>query len=670
MATNSEDINKRIENYIKSYMDENEDGLTKKEIFLKAVYDSMAVYEDGHNEIEIINFNSEGFGIRVDAYDFIGENQIDFYISEYDNGKEFLDRDSIIKEVNKVIKFITFSLGQMDQIFKKDDPLYSLSNYIRESFASKINYRIYFITNSSVVCDKVDSTKFIYQKSSRKVEILVYDISDIHELGVFTTVENKRVDVNFRDDFNIKVRAVNGPIQSDIFNPYLIFVKGIVLARTYGEYGYQFLNGNVRAYLKKTQKVNKGIYETIKTNPELFVAYNNGISSVAQSLEFDDDGNLIEIKGWQIVNGGQTTATLYEALKDNIDLSKVVVPVKICELGKNSFDNEEMIANISEYANTQSKVAKSDFSSNEKYHIDMEKYSKMISIDCEVSSNAYEKWFYERTKGQYELTRSRDINGNFSIEFPKEKKFDKTELAKAIMSWEQEPFTVSLGKENNFQAFNNMIKQGLIDNNVNEDYYKKSVASVILFRKINDVVNEEKYGGFKANIVTYTMAILSFLTDRELNLMDIWNKQDISFSLKEIIRKITHKINSKIQETPSNNTNVQMWCRKKECWDNVKTINFEDIDGLYDMCTHNVSKDSEKQYIKFKDKMLSIEQINISMLDKLIRFGLLHEIISESDVKIFNIITVNIRNHKPLTSTQLDYIGCLITKCLEQGFSL
>lgn len=658
------DIKLCIDNYLRSYSLENDDGLTKKEIFLKTVYDSMAVYEENHNELELVNFNSEGFGIRLDAYDFIGENQIDFYISEYDSSKSELTRDDIMGEVNKVIKFIIFSLSQFDKILKKEDPLYNISNYIKHSFANRIDYKVYFITSSKVVCDKDLSTKFVHGKDSRKIDILVYDIEDICELGVFSSIESRRVDVNFKNDFNFFPDVIKSPVHCDDFNPYLIFVKGIVLAKTYGQYGYQFLNGNVRAYLKKTQKVNKGIYETIKNTPELFVAYNNGISSVAQSLEFDLDGNLVEIKGWQIVNGGQTTATLYEALKDNIDLSRVVVPVKVCELGKNNFDNEEMISNISEYANTQSKVAKSDFSSNEKYHIEMEKCSKMV-----VSSNGYEKWFYERTKGQYELTKSRDVNGSFALEFPKSMKFDKIDLAKAIMSWEQEPYTVSLGKENNFQAFNGKIKQNLIPNDVSEKYFKESVALVILFRKINEIVNEQGFGGYKANVVTYTLALISYLSNKELDLLSIWNDQDIPLKLEIIIKDMCKKIYDEIQKTPSNNTNVAMWCRKKECWDNIKKIKSIDLSNLFDLCTTKVSNTRERQFIRVNNKMLAIEQINISMLDKMVRFGLNKSLIGQSDVKIFQIISSKIRENSLLSSDQLDYMGKFISLCISEGYS-
>ena len=57
----------------------------------------------------------------------------------------------------------------------------------------------------------------------------------------------------------------------------------------------------------------------------MFLAFNNGISATADFIELDKSGGFIKsVKNLQIVNGGQTTASIYHTWKnDKVDLSLV-----------------------------------------------------------------------------------------------------------------------------------------------------------------------------------------------------------------------------------------------------------------------------------------------------------------------------------------------------------
>ncbi len=78
----------------------------------------------------------------------------------------------------------------------------------------------------------------------------------------------------------------------------------------------------------------------------------------------------------QIVNGGQTTASIYFSKKrdPSIDLKRVRVPAKVIILkASNAAEEESLISNISRYANSQNSVKQSDLSANKPFHVELEK---------------------------------------------------------------------------------------------------------------------------------------------------------------------------------------------------------------------------------------------------------------------------------------------------------
>jgi len=139
----------------------------------------------------------------------------------------------------------------------------------------------------------------------------------------------------------------------------------------YEKYGGRLLEANVRSFLSATVKVNKGIRDTLQDSPERFMAYNNGIVVVADEVHLGKTGDggpgILWMKGMQIVNGGQTTASIYFSKKKNpqIDLSRVRVPAKIIALrSQDSIAEEALISDISRFANSQTSVKLSDLSAN------------------------------------------------------------------------------------------------------------------------------------------------------------------------------------------------------------------------------------------------------------------------------------------------------------------
>ena len=102
-------------------------------------------------------------------------------------------------------------------------------------------------------------------------------------------------------------------------------MNALQLVRLFQDWKSRLLEQNVRSFLQfKARGVNAGIKETITNEPQLFFAYNNGLTTTAEDVEIDASGKttmITSIKNFQIVNGGQTTR-LYHAWREGLIFQK------------------------------------------------------------------------------------------------------------------------------------------------------------------------------------------------------------------------------------------------------------------------------------------------------------------------------------------------------------
>lgn len=311
----------------------------------------------------------------------------------------------------------------------------------------------------------------------------------------------------------------------------------------------------------------------------MFLAYNNGISVTAESVtvESAEDGSkfISKIRDMQIVNGGQTTASIYNITKEkdsNVDLAKVYVQMKITII-KAEEKMDEMVHKISEYANTQNKVQMADFSSNDPFNQKIEDLSRVIWAPA-TNGQKPNNWFFERARGQYSDMLSREGT-------PAKRKaykathplFTKTDMAKYENTWNQLPYFVSEGAQKNFKRFMVSVKER--GNFVpDEKYYQLLVAKAIMYRRTEKLVSKQKYGGYRANIVTYTLALISHKSAQRIDLFKIWREQGLTDVLEnEIVR--ASGIVQKFIVNPPGGANVSEYCKKKSCWDNLLKIDYE-----------------------------------------------------------------------------------------------
>lgn len=392
--------------------------------------------------------------------------------------------------------------------------------------------------------------------------------------------EREPIEVNFEKDFGGPIPCLADPTNGGDYKAYLAIMNGDVLARVYEEYGPRLLELNVRSFLQARGAVNKGIRETINREPKRFLAYNNGISITATDVRIvplESGGcGIAWAKDMQIVNGGQTTASLYHVRrKDKADVSTVHLQAKFTVVSSDQV--EQIVPRISFCANSQNKINAADFSANRPFHVQLEKLSRTVWAPVGASSARQTRWYYERARGQYLDDKGREPTPakkrEFSEVHPNNQKITKTDLAKCEHSWQQLPHKVSLGAEKNFREF--MIRIDEIEQQQrqpllpDQTWFQRMVAKAILFRRTEKIVQQQAFGGYRANIVAYTIAWLSCRTGMRIDLDSIWRQQGISPTLAEAIKRTSTMVHSSIIRPPGGG-NVTEWCKRELCWENIR----------------------------------------------------------------------------------------------------
>lgn len=414
----------------------------------------------------------------------------------------------------------------------------------------------------------------------------VWDLSRFHRFESSGHAREKIV-VNFKDDFGAALPALAASKSGDTLDSYLIVMEGAQLARIYDKWGARLLESNVRSFLQARGAVNRGIRDTIKDEPEMFFSYNNGLSATADEVEVTMSENGLQIvtaTNLQIVNGGQTTASLHAALTAAPEaLDNVHVQVKLTVVpGEFS---EEIVPFISKYANSQNKVSAADFFSNHPFHMRMEEFSRRLLAPAAEGTNRETKWFYERARGQYLVERAKKSPAErrrFDLESPKAQYFVKTDLAKVEMSFRMQPDTVSKGAQKNFGTFAQTIgsEWSRSDGKFDETWFKRLIAKLIVFRHLEKTVPKQPWypGGFRANIITYAIARVVFDAHEAEKLIDldtVWRMQSVPRALNDTLLIAAEAAAAVITAPEAGVNNITEWAKKQACWATVARADVE-----------------------------------------------------------------------------------------------
>lgn len=552
---------------------------------------------------------------RVDGYfENLFEESVSLVISDYSGAKdiETLTKTEALQIFDECIAFAEASFdGILKKEVDKSNPAYDLVSllYLKRSKITKL--KLFLIS------DKVrsDRAKTIVHENVRDIpiELHVWTSDRLYDL-VRKEGETKEILFEKYGDRSVKCICID----SNIYSSYMCAMPGELLANLYEHLGTELLEGNIRSFLSTKVAVNNGIRKTIINEPSKFFVYNNGISATASKAYVEEVDGQLCLKGFvdfQIVNGGQTTASLYNArYKDKADLSAIYVPMKLTIVEKD--EAKEVIPLIAEYANTQNKVNAADFFSNHDFCVRMERYSRKSRVLPQNGAQYETFWFFERAKGQYiqaQMGKTTSQIKEFQLKFPKTQLFTKTDLAKYRNSWECMPDIVSKGAQTNFQKFSELIKRNYDDkvNEYNEKYYKETVAMGILFRQTENLVSKQEWyqQGYRAQIVTYSIALFSYLLQQQfpkydLNFLQIWRDQTIPQEMVNEMIHITKVVNELINVSDRETINVTQWCKRADCWKRVKeACGYTLSDSILNCCISHEEELAEKSSARKESKI-------------------------------------------------------------------
>ena len=573
----------------------NEYGDYQEQSFTRIVVDMLA--EAGDTENADIAYDEKDTGKKgqhkINAY-AVSENYetVDLFISILSSSETIptiskLDIDRAAAQITNffkkaVEKNYVEDIDPSSQIFEFAN---TLANF-QELKDNLIRVNVMIITNGEYKGDFPPSSTICGYT-------VFYNVIDINHLYKISEQSRVPIELDFEnfegERFEIPCLSANTDNQD--YKAYIAIIPGTCLAKLYERYGARLLEQNVRSFLQFTGKINKGIRDTIRNEPHMFLAFNNGIAATADYIELDETGHFVnKVSNLQIVNGGQTTASIYNtARKDKADISNIFVQVKFSIIDKPD-QYSDIVSRISRYANTQNKVNDADFSANNPALITIEKLSRYILSPVTAQNNMQTCWFFERARGQYKTLRSREGHTKsrqnaFDKKCPKNQMFTKVELAKYINAYQEiydgkklvvGPHIVVRGNEKNYAQF---IANNLPDNTkkINSVYFEDTIAKSILFKTAEKRYGTKQHayniGELRQVVVPYTLSLINILTDNKLDLYRIWKNQQVSPQLSDLIYDLMKQVNKFILEEAQKRqlSHYIEWAKKEDCWESVKS---------------------------------------------------------------------------------------------------
>lgn len=567
----NEELIEEVREYRENEKCSTEDAFTS--VFSSYVIDAG---ESFLNNCNVLSYRKEYEKAKINAYVYDEYFQtLTLVVSVFENRTEIskMGKVDINRNVKQATKFYRMCKSGYFNDLEETDPGYIIAEYINDYERGIENIRVLLLTNKETVPEIPESIKI----DKIAVKFDVWDLERICQ-SLYQNKSHEDLVIRFQNKYNNPLKMIKVKQETNVYDCYIGVISGQCLAEIYRDEGQKLIEKNVRSFLQATGKINQGIKKTLIEEPEMFMTYNNGISTTAKSIVIDEEKSdddfvvIKEIVDWQIVNGGQTTASIHNALQTGVDISQVNVQIKLTVIREQS-KTEEMVGFISKYANSQNKINMSDFSANDPYHIEMARLSEKIYVPSESGKSTL-RWYYERARGQYMVDVNRQptpaAKKKFKEVSPKSMCISKTVAAKCMMAWMRYPNVVSKGLETNFIEFSAMIKNGEVPEPSQESYISM-ISKVILFKECDKLVAKQNFGGYKAQINYYVIALLAEFHSNEVDDLDIWKRQSISPELSIRIEKLILKVWNHFMNPEVVGINITQWCKKEDCWKLLKT---------------------------------------------------------------------------------------------------
>jgi len=667
-----------IQEEINSTLITEEEGTNPEQVFTELALSFLS--DAGETENYRVCFDEKiskrGVEHKINGYSLYENYEtLDLFVTIYngDSTIQSVTKGDADKTIDRAVKFFRNAIykdyvNEIEESSEIFDLAQTLANVPEvKEYLTRVN--IFLITNGEVKADlKTSDTVAGYTVFYRTIDVnYLFNLSDKSRVPI---------EINFEQS-GYKVPCIVNETENSDYQSWLAIIPGLALADIYEQYGARLLEQNVRSFLQFTGKINKGIRNTILKEQHMFMAFNNGIAATAEEVTISDLPNnqgkaIAQVKDFQIVNGGQTTASVYHTWKkDKVDISNVFVPVKLT-IVKNRDNFSEIVGRIAEYANTQNRVSASDLSSNRENHVLTEKLSRTIWAPPISGETTQTRWFFERSRGQYRNDRNRfgitpSKRKQFDKQNPRSQMFTKELLAKYINSYEEVyngkklvvgPHIVVRGSQKNYAQFLNYNFSFKPDN----IWFEDLVAKALLFKNAEKIygVKPNAIGDMRYITVPYSIAWLGFKLDYKLDLYKIWKQQSLSENLKSKL----HEVMSKIEDFIKTNAPGSLygeWAKKEECWNAMKNEDFNiDLDGLKADLENKSSEkrkritEDETQKAEMEAVLNRLKSIHIKTWKKIEDWGRETQNLTQYQYDMASTLSSKIRNNREITDIQLN----------------
>lgn len=572
-------------------------GTSMEEAFFARVTDTIT----GSGEIDALEyFHHRGTpqsGIRVDGWggDPRKSKQLTLLVVDHadDPIAPTLTGTELNSQFKRPLRFLKAALDEeWRNRLEETSPGFELADMIATRWSSVKKIRLLLLTDRKLSSrvDGRDMTEFM----ERPVSYSVWDVTRLERIES-SAMGREDIIVDL-DQHGGAIPVLPAHMPDSPYEAYLAALPGPVLASIYDRWEARLLEQNVRVFLQARGNVNKGIRKTIEEEPSMFFAYNNGITATAEAVEIENrDGvpMMTRLTNLQIVNGGQTSASIHAALRAGKDLSRTFVQMKLSIVDAEKA--EKIVPDISRYANSQNRIAAADFFSNHPFHVRMEEISRRLYAPAKDGNFTQSRWFYERARGQFADRRSRLTPAQrrkFDLEHPRAQLFTKTDLAKAEMTWRGRPELVSLGAQKNFAHFAHAIGKewDKRDEAFSEEWFRNAISKLIVFRKTERIVSDAAgswyTGGLRANTVCYAIAKLVHDVEEQkqsIDLKKIWNGQDVPDTLVDVLDQYGEAMHMHLLSPPTGGSNPTEWAKRKACVEAAMKIALEFRSDISDM---------------------------------------------------------------------------------------
>lgn len=533
-------------------------------------------------------------GMKVDAFDFDDEYTnltlvVSHWLDESDPSLARVPNSEIDRFLKRVrVYFETALGGSLADRIDVSNPAHDLASLIYECRKTLLSVKLVLVTDGLTAQRKAETE--VYE--GIEIRSVVWDISRVCSFD--KTGEREQIAIDFEADYGGAIPCIEQTSPGGRYITYLSFIPGAVLADLYRDWKIRLLERNVRVFLSQRPKVNRGIRDTIREEPDMFCAYNNGITVYAQAvslIDLQDRGQgIAQVTDFQIVNGGQTTASLHHTReKFKVNLDGITVQMKLMVINEDMRPSDlppdqrlsdVLVPKIGRYSNTQNKIQMADLLANDPPHPELQAISMNTPAPDPTGGSVQSFWFYEKSRGSYEETRRLNAKTpaqqrKFDQKYPRKQRFDKSKFGKAWNSYRKRPYVVCLGAMKNFAQFNSWLQE-----QQQEDwhaFFRKTVALLFLWNEAERLVRRQKFGGYTHAIVAYSLSWFHHLTDHRIDLDRIWSTQKLENSIIDSIEALSGAVNSHIRDTK---LNVTEWCKKEDCWTGLLNLSAPDLPDI------------------------------------------------------------------------------------------